>query len=140
MKPKEPTTPPSHLEIARQWLSRYEGCVRHRDYTSAKTLFHERTICFGIDTDLTVDVDDMTANEWKQVWPGQVAFSFDFSKCQVVPGGGMMAIAIPWVCRSVRKGAPVKSGRASVVLVTFSNGKTKCVHLHMSKAAKVAIA
>ncbi len=132
--------PPSPTALARDWLSRYEHCVRQCDYDGAKSLFHKRTVCFGLESDLTVDVDAMAKAEWESLWPSQLQFSFDLSQCSIIPDGGMVLVAIAWTCQSVISGAPAKHGRASVVLITFSNNKTLCVHLHMSANAKAAIA
>jgi len=136
-KPEPPTLDP--IAVARDWLSRYEHCVRQRDYAGAKALFHQRTICFGLDTNLAVDVDAMTKNEWEQVWPNQLRFTFVLSKLSIIPEGNLIAIAGHWTAHSVIAGAKPRHGRATVVLMGFSNKKVLAVHLHMSAAAKVAI-
>ena len=140
MKTPIPETPVSPITTARQWLARYEHCVRQRDYAGAKALFHKRTVCFGIESDLTVDLDAISKQEWEQVWPNQLSFSFDNSKCSIIPEGNLILITIAWTARSVIVGAPPKHGRASIVLLKFKGNRVLCVHFHLSAIAKVAIA
>lgn len=132
MRESEQQVPPPPQAIAHQWLSRFERCIRARDYSAADLLCHQKCAGFGLEKNY---LDDITSweSDWREVWPNQIAFTFDIAQARVSPNGTSIVIALPWVTQSTIAGAPPKRGRATIVLVCYEDGKVLAVHLHFSR-------
>jgi hypothetical protein len=113
-------------EIAKDWLYRFEQCVRQRNYEEAGAMLHSRCTYFGIEF-------DMPKSDWESVWPGQLNFTFDMESTKFIAEPGIIVMITNWVAHGLLHGTLPKHGRATIGLIKFSNGKVLAVHMHISR-------
>lgn len=124
-------TPDRYAEIARGWLQRFEKCVRKKQYATCRELFIPSVVFFGLEKNVTFSMDQLIEQEFKQVWPTQLAFTLDLKRCAVMPGDPVV-IGCAWSAANVIAGAPQKHGRITITLALFERNRILCVHGHMS--------
>ena len=61
----------------RDWLATWGQCVAAVDFARARTLFHKQVVGFGTYSDFVAGLDDLEAQQWRQVWPTIRDFRFD---------------------------------------------------------------
>ena len=123
------------IEEAHTWLARFEQFCRepHWRRGDAGALFITHCIGFGLFCDGVKGLEEFEKREWAHFRDEHKAFTFDVGAAKVIPEGAMVCIAVPWISQSPIIGAPDRRGRATFILLYFSDTKTpKCVHLHMS--------
>ncbi len=118
-------------EIARGWLQRFEKCVRKKNYEACKDLLVPSVVWFGLETNVTSSLDQLVDQEFKAVWPGQLAFTLDLQRCAVMPGDPV-TIGCAWSAANVIHGAPQKQGRITITLALFERNRILCTHGHQS--------
>ena len=131
----KPETPQTYKDLAKEWISRLETCVRRRAFTHAHKLFHKKMVWFGLESNVTGTLDQAIQDEFKEVWPFQVAFTVDLAKAAILPGD-MITVCAPWSAQSTLTGAPIRQGRVTLCLAIFEGRKVLCVHGHMSRNSK----
>lgn len=124
-------SPERYQEIAREWLQRFEKCVRKRSYVTCRDLFFRSVVWFGLETNITSSLDQLVEDEFKKTWPGQLAFTLDMKRCAVMPGDPV-TIGCAWSASNVIAGAPQKNGRITITLALFERNRILCVHGHQS--------
>lgn len=124
-----PSTP---QEIASRWLSRFEKCIRKRDYVNSEEMIHKQCVGFGLDKYRLVNREQWK-EEWRLTWPHQLAFTFDHASANLIFEHGLILISLPWVAQSTIQGAPSKGGRATIGLMMFEGEKVLAVHFHWSR-------
>lgn len=128
----EETKAPDLNALTKEWIKRFELCVRRRAYDSLFKLFHENLVLFGLETNICATLQQAIDREFKEIWPRQLAFTVDLSRLRVVPDAQSVLAVAPWTAQSVIKGAPPKNGRMTIVLGIFDGGKMLALHLHSS--------
>lgn len=123
--------PDLYAEIARDWLQRFEKCVRKKAYAACSDLFVPSVVFFGMETNVTSSLKQLVEQEFKVVWPGQLAFTLDLKRCAVMPGDPV-TIGCAWSAANVIHGAPQKHGRITLSLALFEKNRILCVHGHQS--------
>lgn len=120
-------------EDAREWLQRFARCVRERTYEEACPLFDESVFSFGTVADQVRGLEDLMAQQWREVWDVTQGFDFEYSGARCWNAGALMGIAAPWSSQGrTEDGATFdRLGRATLLL-RRSGERWKAVHTHFS--------
>lgn len=134
-QPEPQPTGFDYVGMAKAWVQNFEKVVRQRIYdrTRLRHLFHDKLVWFGIESNITSNLDQTIEQEFKEQWPGQVGFTCDMSRAVVFPDQSAVFILIPWLAKSKIAGAPDKTGRATFIIAKFEEEKVLCLHGHISQ-------
>lgn len=119
-------------EDVERWLFEFQRCIRSKNYTKARTLFHSRVIAFGTSVNRADSLDRLEERQWRKRWPDNGRFEYLVKSASVIPGAGMFVVAVEWCVPSPVIGANGRNGRATLVLLDF-DGKLLCAHSHHSE-------
>lgn len=130
--PGKPVPNPNH-ELLWTWLKLFQEYQRQRNFDAAEHLFHEKVIAFGLNENAIYGLKNLRADEWEVQWKNQVSFTLGLQEAKIVPHPSLLMVALPYSCRGLIVGSPLKNGRATIVLAVF-DGKLLCVHCHFSES------
>jgi hypothetical protein len=121
------------IEIAKQWLSHFEKLARRRKYELLPSLMHEKVVWMGLESNICATLTQTIEREFKELWPKQIAFTFDLARAALFPDSASIVILLPWTASGIIAGSRQKSGRAMITLGIFDNNKkVLCVNGHFS--------
>jgi hypothetical protein len=121
------------LETVRLFFERYESCVRGRKYELMQKLWHPNATCFGLCCNVASGRVQIENLEWRELWPSQLAFTFDMQSACIIPNGADTVVAILWSANGLLHGSPRQHGRATMMLAAVEKDQTICLHSHFSR-------
>ena len=118
---------------ARGWLDAFERAVRERDYAAGRALFAPDAVGFGSVVARWVGLDQLDADQWRQVWPTIEAFTFERDALSVIGDAATIVIAAPWTSIGIDRdgGRFARPGRVTLVLRRDADA-WRCHHSHYS--------
>lgn len=123
------------LDKARDWLEKYEYCVRHKDYQGAKSLFFPCGTYYGMYVSMGAYQDQITEKEWKREWPCIQNFCWSYSDRIVVESKDktQYTVFLPFTSTgyTVYGNSFDRNGRATILLINNSDSLV-CMHMHIS--------
>ncbi len=131
------------VESIAAWVAAWGTEVAALDFEAGVRRFDQAAVAFGTRADVVVGLDAIAAQQWRQVWPTIVDFSFDVDELVVLADGAdsELAVAIvPWSSTGFdESGHPFdRPGRATIVLRRRPSGSPGpdwlAVHTHFSLA------
>lgn len=128
------------LALARKWMSKFEACVRKRNYEQAKALCHEFVVWCGTEANIALGWRQTELSEWSESWPGQLAFTMDMATAKMIPAETFIVVIVAWYASGLIQGSPQRRGRATFILGLFDEDhKILCLHAHFSVNPKVVL-
>ena len=129
--PPMPVPVPAVDEIM-DWISRFQGAVRARDFATGRALFAPDAVAFGTFAAAVSGLDNIEREQWRQIWPRIRDFSLD-RNATVRTAGDAAWIAAGWSSEAIAPdGRPFRRpGRATFVLER-RDGRWLAVHSHVS--------
>jgi ketosteroid isomerase-like protein len=125
-------TPETAVAEVTDWIRRFEGAVRARDFATGRTLFAPDAVAFGTFAAAVSGLDNIEREQWRQIWPRIRDFSLD-RNATVRASGDAAWIAAGWSSEATALdgGAFRRPGRATFVLER-RGGRWLAVHSHVS--------
>jgi ketosteroid isomerase-like protein len=114
------------------WLKTFEAACRGRDFAAGRRLFAPDAVAFGTYATAVHGLDNIEAEQWRQIWPR--ISDFRFGEGPTAAGAGDAAwIAATWSSGAVAPdGTPfTRHGRATFNLER-RDGRWLAVHSHVS--------
>ncbi|MGH7739879.1 MAG: YybH family protein [bacterium] len=122
--------------IAREWLTRFEDCVRGCDFSKARGLFSAAVVGYGSLVGRMTGLDALEGEQWRQVWPNIRQFTFQLGDLRVHGSEEMdlLALAVSWNSVGINQaqGPFERPGRCTLLLKREEDGAWLCAHSHFS--------
>jgi SnoaL-like domain len=114
-----------------------EALIGRRDYDGARRLFSDEVLGFGTFADVACGLDELEADQWRQMWPNIEDFRFDLDSITTVESRDRLLTSVAVMWRSYDAGARGarchRAGRATVVLVRrTTDSPWQARHTHFS--------
>jgi ketosteroid isomerase-like protein len=104
----------------REWIRAWGAEVAAVDLATARTRFSPDVVAFGTYAEVVHGLDDLEAQQWRNVWPNIDGFSFRVDELVVLasPDGCQAVAVVPWdsIGRDDAGKDFARPGRATVVL------------------------
>src|SRR4051794_19376186 len=128
-------TDTSAHEIAKNWLSEMQACVRAQDFARARGIFSPDVIAFGSRATLLAGLDALERDQWRHVWPAIRDFTFRTRELACGLSGDLVWISCPWMSRGQDSNGAwqPRPGRMTAVLKKIDS-RWLAVHTHHSLA------
>jgi catechol 2,3-dioxygenase-like lactoylglutathione lyase family enzyme/ketosteroid isomerase-like protein len=123
------------LEAIRDWLRRWQACVRALDFDAGRGLCAPDMIAFGTRAAMVRGIDNVMAEQWRHVWPGIRDFTIDVGQACGAVAGDRAWVAAPWDSRGVRADGSTfpRPGRLTIAFER-QDGRWLATHTHFSLA------
>jgi catechol 2,3-dioxygenase-like lactoylglutathione lyase family enzyme/ketosteroid isomerase-like protein len=121
------------LAELRDWLQRWQVCVRARDFEGGRRLCASELIAFGTVADFVEGVDRVMEAQWRRVWPTIRDFTIHLDAARGAMQGDAAWVAAPWDSRGVRADGTTfaRPGRLTIAFARRA-GHWLAVHTHFS--------
>jgi len=121
------------LEPLREWLRRWQACVRAVDFAGGRALCAPDMIAFGTVAHFVEGLDAVEAQQWRRVWPGIRDFTVRVDEARGAVVGDRGWVAAPWDSRGVSPGGSTfpRPGRLTIAFAR-RDGRWLAVHTHFS--------
>lgn len=125
------------VRSVRDWLARWQPCVRAADYEAARVLFDDDVISFGTHQDVVSGLDALEQGQWRNVWGRIDGFAWDFDAMHVgfSPDRLLAFLAATWTSVGYHEdgGGFHRPGRTTAILSRPDPGADwSCIHTHFS--------
>jgi catechol 2,3-dioxygenase-like lactoylglutathione lyase family enzyme/ketosteroid isomerase-like protein len=123
------------LEPLRQWLRRWEACVRAVDFEGGRRLCAPGLIAFGTYAVIVHGVERVMAEQWRHIWPNIRDFTVRVEEAVGAVTGDHAWVAAPWDSRGVRSDGSTfpRPGRLTIAFAC-EDGRWLATHTHFSLA------
>jgi len=117
----------------KNWLRKFSGAVRRRDFATGEILFADGVISFGTVCFRTENLGELSTRQWRKVWPRTKDFEFDYKSARAIVAADLAAVLANWRSTGFdRDKIPFgRRGRATIVLRKCAAG-WKATHTHFS--------
>jgi len=121
------------LAELREWLRRWQACVRARDFAGGRRLCAPELIAFGTVADFVEGVDRVMEAQWRRVWPSIRDFTIRIDEARGAVQGDEAWVAAPWDTLGVRADGTTfpRPGRLTIAFARRA-GRWLAVHTHFS--------
>jgi catechol 2,3-dioxygenase-like lactoylglutathione lyase family enzyme/ketosteroid isomerase-like protein len=121
------------LAELRDWLRRWQACVRARDFEGGRRLCAPELIAFGTVADFVESVDRVIEAQWRRVWPNIRDFTIHIEKARGAVRGDTAWVAASWHSEGVRPDGTTfpRPGRLTIAFARRA-GRWLAVHTHFS--------
>jgi ketosteroid isomerase-like protein len=138
--PEPTTTSPTHQhpaldQIARDFLTAMQSCVRGVDFARARPLFADTVVAFGTFARVVSGRDHLEAEQWRHVWPTIRDFTFDLDSLHALGTPEAVCVVVAWTSLGARADGSTfdRPGRATLLLEP-RDGRYVATHSHFSLA------
>jgi ketosteroid isomerase-like protein len=127
------TTEREAHEIAREWLTEMQACVRAVDFARCRAIFAPDVVGFGTKAAAAVGLDALERDQWRHVWGRIRAFTFVTAELHCARSGDGLWLGCPWTSEGRAPDGEWRHrpGRITAVLER-RNGRWLAVHTHHS--------
>lgn len=121
------------LEPLREWLRRWQACVRAVDFAGGRALCAPEVIAFGTVAHFVRGIDNVEREQWRNVWPLIRDFTIRVDEARGAVTGDRAWVAAPWDSLGVRPDGSTfpRPGRLTIALENL-DGRWLAVHTHFS--------
>jgi catechol 2,3-dioxygenase-like lactoylglutathione lyase family enzyme/ketosteroid isomerase-like protein len=128
------------LAELRDWLRRWQACVRARDFEGGRRLCAPELIAFGTVAPFVEGVDRVMEAQWRGVWPNIRDFTIRIDEACGAVRGDLAWVAAPWDSLGVRADGTTfpRPGRLTIAFVR-SRDRWLALHTHFSLAPSHAL-
>ncbi len=122
-------------DVARQWLTDFQACVRAVDYERARPMFAEDAVGFGTYAAVVVGQPSLEREQWRNVWWRIRDFTFRLADLHCFGDEHALCAILPWDSLGVRPDGSTfeRPGRATIMLMP-RDSRWVAVHSHFSLA------
>ena len=123
---------PTPDQDALGWLRDFEAAIRGRNFDAGRLMFAQDAVAFGTWATAVHGLDNIEREQWRNVWPRILGFTFE-PQPEVRTDGDTAWIAAGWRSEATGPdGRPFsRPGRATFILAR-RDGRWLCVHSHVS--------
>lgn len=125
--------PTDVLDPLRDWFRTWDGCVRARDFASARALFDPSVSGFGTHAAIVIGQAELEREQWSKVWPTIADFRFSVHDLHGAIHGDHAWAAVPWTSTGFHADGTTfaRPGRATVIFKRDGDA-WRGVHTHFS--------
>ncbi len=121
------------LAPLREWLGRWQACVRAQDFAGGRQLCAPELLALGTRAEMVEGVDQVMERQWRQVWPRIRDFTIDIDKARGGVDGDRAWVATRWDSRGIRaNGATFPRPGRLTILLARRDGRWLATHTHFS--------
>ena len=123
------------LEPLREWLRRWQACVRAVDFEGGRRLCAPDLVAFGTYAAIVHGVEHVMAEQWRRIWPSIRDFTVRVDEAVGAVTGDHAWVAAPWDSRGVRSDGSTfpRPGRLTIAFAG-AEGRWLATHTHFSLA------
>ena len=131
--------PETVVASVREWVAAWGAEVAAVDMTAARQRFADDVVAFGTYAEAVQGLDQLEADQWRNIWPTISAFAFRLDELTVIASADASQVVaiVPWdsVGRDTAGSPFERPGRATIVLRRSPAGDRWIgVHTHFSLA------
>jgi ketosteroid isomerase-like protein len=117
----------------RDWLRRWQACVRAVDFESGRAMCAPEIVAFGTVVPMAEGIEDVMAGQWHKVWANIREFTVHDERARGAIAGEHGWVATTWDSRGTRADGTTfrRPGRLTIAFVR-RDGRWLASHTHFS--------